>query len=461
MARALLILSASFFFGTLPLAAQSAIKQTSVLKQEPSSWIQQSSQNIALSIGDKVPDIEFRMLNYSKSIAKLSDFKGKLVLLDFWATWCGPCIAAFPKLDSLQTKFGNKLQVILVNSEGTGDDETKVKQFMKKRAASDGKTFPLTVATDDKIAVQLFPHEEVPHYAWITGDGIVKAITSSKEVNAVNIQKVLNAETVKLPVKKDFLQDRISGLDGDIMIDDNLAHFSFFKKGEQKGLTSINQVRTIGKEEKAATRGIFMRNVSLLEMYRTAFGFNEKYRSFFNDPKRMIIENADPSALFFSKPGQPTEAWGTANLYSLDIVVPADQAKYLQDYILEDINRYSGYYGRVEKRKVKSLLLVKTGKNTLPEKPIVEPLNATTQGSKQTFKATPLEYLVSAINRYSVIDIPVIDQSGDSKIKIDIVVDMSERNIDAIKKALNPYGLDLVEGEKAELEMIVISKKNK
>jgi thiol-disulfide isomerase/thioredoxin len=69
-----------------------------------------------LSIGDLVPDIEFRMLNYPKLNIKLSDFKGKLVLLDFWAIWCSNCIPNFPKLKPLQASFKGKAQVILVSS---------------------------------------------------------------------------------------------------------------------------------------------------------------------------------------------------------------------------------------------------------------------------------------------------------------------------------------------------------
>lgn len=64
-----------------------------------------------LKIGDRVPEIIIsKIIGDSKPDAKISDFKDKLLILDFWDTFCGSCIEALPKLDSLQQKFGNKIK---------------------------------------------------------------------------------------------------------------------------------------------------------------------------------------------------------------------------------------------------------------------------------------------------------------------------------------------------------------
>jgi thiol-disulfide isomerase/thioredoxin len=54
----------------------------------------------------------------------LSDFEGKVVIVDFWETWCGPCLQVFPAMDSLRTNYPDDFEVLAVNLQESDDPQT-------------------------------------------------------------------------------------------------------------------------------------------------------------------------------------------------------------------------------------------------------------------------------------------------------------------------------------------------
>lgn len=92
----------------------------------------QSTQSIATfeteKTSDKAPDFTLKLTD-GKDI-KLSNFKGKIIIVDFWATWCGPCRRGIPDLVDIQKEYKNKVVVIGISL----DNETKpdVVPFMKQ-----------------------------------------------------------------------------------------------------------------------------------------------------------------------------------------------------------------------------------------------------------------------------------------------------------------------------------------
>lgn len=161
-----------------------------------------------LKIGDQIPEalwnMPLKVVNHpeGKETVRLSDYRGKLIILDFWATWCGSCINEFPKIDLLQKRNKN-LQIILVNSiKGTGDDETKIKAFFTKWSLNHQKSLVVPSVITDIILKSVFPHSLIPHYVWISADGEVKAITSSAYLTNKNIKQFINKAALS-PTKKE------------------------------------------------------------------------------------------------------------------------------------------------------------------------------------------------------------------------------------------------------------------
>jgi thiol-disulfide isomerase/thioredoxin len=78
------------------------------------------------SIAKYVEQASFTALDGKK--VSVSDFKGKVVLIDFWETWCKPCIASMPTLNKLQKEFPDRLKVLAV-TPGFTDTKADAKKF--------------------------------------------------------------------------------------------------------------------------------------------------------------------------------------------------------------------------------------------------------------------------------------------------------------------------------------------
>jgi thiol-disulfide isomerase/thioredoxin len=111
------------------------------------------------------PDVEVKLANGSAFHPR--DAAGKVLVLDFWATWCQPCKASFPKVDAIYKKHASKgLEVVAINED---DEQDKVPPFL----AEVKPTF--TIAFDNKgKAAEAYGVETMPSSFIIDRRGVVR-----------------------------------------------------------------------------------------------------------------------------------------------------------------------------------------------------------------------------------------------------------------------------------------------
>ncbi len=98
----------------------------------------------ALKVGEAFPDLAARKLE-----GKLPDsLKGKVVMVDFWASWCGPCKDTFPEMNELQKKYGSQGLVIIAINED--EESSDMRDFLKQNPA----TFTVVRDPEQKLVAE-------------------------------------------------------------------------------------------------------------------------------------------------------------------------------------------------------------------------------------------------------------------------------------------------------------------
>jgi cytochrome c-type biogenesis protein len=109
---------------------------------------------------ERAPDFELPYKSNKETVnldnMKLSAFYGKPIILNFWATWCTPCIKEMPSLEKLKNIFGDKVHILTVNTDPENTKE-KVLEFISKNNYTFGVFFDPELYTIEQYGVSGFP----------------------------------------------------------------------------------------------------------------------------------------------------------------------------------------------------------------------------------------------------------------------------------------------------------------
>ena len=130
---------------------------------------------------------DFTMTNASGEEVKLSDFFGKPVVLNFWASWCGPCKSEMPHFEDAYQKYGEDINFVIVNlTDGARETVETASDFIEEQ----GYTFPLYFDTNTEGAVTYGTYS-IPVTYFIGADGVPVA-QANGALDAETLQKGLD-----------------------------------------------------------------------------------------------------------------------------------------------------------------------------------------------------------------------------------------------------------------------------
>jgi len=133
---------------------------------------QDPQRQTAVAEGSYAPDFTFTTVD--GKTAKLSDYKGQVVLLNFWATWCGYCIDEMPSMQQIKEDYPN----VVILAINRSDDSSQATAFAKDK----GYNFVWGLDDDGAIA-KIYPSNGIPYSLIIDKDGVIGTIYEGSAPN--------------------------------------------------------------------------------------------------------------------------------------------------------------------------------------------------------------------------------------------------------------------------------------
>ena len=137
---------------------------------------------------EKVAAPDFTMTDKDGKEVKFSNFAGKPIVLNFWASWCGPCQMEMPDFEEMYKQYGEEVQFVMVNmTDGSQETVDSATQFITEK----GYTFPVYYDTKMEGAYYYSVYS-LPMTYFIDADGNVAA-SSRGMISGENLQKGIEA----------------------------------------------------------------------------------------------------------------------------------------------------------------------------------------------------------------------------------------------------------------------------
>jgi uncharacterized protein (TIGR03435 family) len=370
----------------------------------------------ALKVGDNLPNYQLKsVVSYKADSLNFKDTKGKILIIEFWGTWCSPCIPALQHLDELRNKFPDDVFVVGISD----DSKERLTKFLTKRVVS----IPLASEKDMKLN-GIFAFNMVPHTIIADKNGKIIAITSPNEVTEEKIKEIIAGKKpdFKLKEEKEF-DSKIDYFGADESTD-----YSVIQKAFIQGFPSFS------------TRG--------------KGGFKDRRISCINLSPSSILQLAFKKSFESTIVNLPKErqTYTPENLYCFDIIVKNSEKENLHKIMQTEATKLFDIKANIEKRLVDVYVLKKVA-DILKESTKKE-TNGGSSGRGIKAEYVEMDFLVSFLA--NELQKPVVDETS-LKGKYDINFEFASEDPTSLKKVLESLGLKISK-EKREVEMLIVSE---
>lgn len=164
---------------TSPIPSPSELPKETITSPSP-EVIPEKQYESGIEIGNMA--LDFSTKTISGTDIKLSDYRGKTVFLNFWATWCGPCVRELPSIQKIHENYSD----IVILAVNCGEDITDIKNFMDKN------NYTFNVLSDESgVISHLYFADYIPLTLVIDENGIIKerhvgSLTEDEMLKLVN-----------------------------------------------------------------------------------------------------------------------------------------------------------------------------------------------------------------------------------------------------------------------------------
>jgi thiol-disulfide isomerase/thioredoxin len=378
-------------------------------------FLYSQNEGTLVKVGASIPDYTFNeILNADNKPFGLKE-QNEPIIIEFWATWCNPCIPAMSKLEGFQKKFTDKIEIIAVSS----DSKKNLNRYIQNTSTS------LRIAFDTTHQ-HIFRYKYIPHIVLVDKYGIVRAITTPQKVTEKTITDLIDG--------KDIILDNTEN-SGDNNFDlykefENDA-YKYVLSSENKNLSFKNEIK---KDENNEPHALDFRNVSIIRLMVDIYELTSAARIY--NAKEFISENK----------------------YCFKLEQKDAGSQELLENAREILNSNLDIQAKIVEKEVDSVLVLEVvDKEKLPELSTVKEKYFEFRGpyflGKKITSYNLIEYLENEVNQ------PIKD-----KVKLDYPFDMElgwnyEEGGISLNRELEKYGLKISKSLKPEKIIMLELKK--